>query len=202
MPSVKPGGPTIDLSGQEVRRASLSAAQAKEAGLLMTATFGRRGFGSSTSADLAWSLVSKLRPVTASVGSTLFKLTWKTRVTPSGRSISALRASARRTSGSGCTSWPTPNAGPQNATDSKWEERREELAEKYGNNGFGMTLGMASQLTASGETPNGSTVGTISGGQLNPHLSRWLMGLPSEWCQAGVRAFRSLKKDRQKRRAE
>lgn len=44
--------------------------------------------------------------------------------------------------------WPTPNAGPQNDTDSKWEERREKLRlEKKNGNGFGMTLGMASTLS-------------------------------------------------------
>jgi hypothetical protein len=37
----------------------------------------------------------------------LFKLTWKARITPLGRPISALRASALRTSGSDCGSWPT-----------------------------------------------------------------------------------------------
>jgi len=41
-------------------------------------------------------------------GSTLFSLTWNDAVTPSGRRICALRASALRTSDSGCTSWPTP----------------------------------------------------------------------------------------------
>jgi len=48
--------------------------------------------------------------------------------------------------------WPTPNAGPQNDTDTKWEARREECKERHGNNGFGMTLGMASSL-ASWATP-------------------------------------------------
>jgi hypothetical protein len=40
----------------------------------------------------------------------LYTLTWKERTTPSGRSIPALRASARRTSDSGSTGqpWPTP----------------------------------------------------------------------------------------------
>ena len=46
----------------------------------------------------------------ASRGSTLFVLTWKTRATPWGRRICALRASALRTSGSGFSSWPSPNA--------------------------------------------------------------------------------------------
>jgi len=42
-------------------------------------------------------------------------------------------------------SWPTPNAGPQNDTDTKWEQRRTALIATTGR-GFGMTLGMASQL--------------------------------------------------------
>lgn len=43
-------------------------------------------------------------------GSTLFTLTWKERATPQQRSISALRASAPRTSGSDCGGWPSPQA--------------------------------------------------------------------------------------------
>jgi hypothetical protein len=45
--------------------------------------------------------------------------------------------------------WPTPNAGPQNDGDTTWEARRELLKAQHKNgNGFGMTLGMASQLAA------------------------------------------------------
>ena len=44
----------------------------------------------------------------ALLGSTLFSLTWKVRAMPSGRSIYALRASGRRTSGSAYSSWPKP----------------------------------------------------------------------------------------------
>jgi hypothetical protein len=53
----------------------------------------------------------------------LFRLTWRERATPSGRSIPALRASVRRTSGSGCTGWPSPcqqdgpKGGPAQGTD-------------------------------------------------------------------------------------
>lgn len=43
-------------------------------------------------------------------GSTLYPMTWKVRVTPSGRQICALRARARRTSGNGCSGWPTTTA--------------------------------------------------------------------------------------------
>jgi hypothetical protein len=79
----------------------------------------------------------------------MFSLTWKMVATPARRRISLLRASGLRISGIGCIGWPTPNSGPQNDTDSNWENRREECKAKHVNgNGFGMTLGMASQLTA------------------------------------------------------
>ncbi len=99
----------MSQSGPEAARANLSARQAKEAGLLMSGTYGLHGSISSSSAALASSLASRLQARLASVGSILYKLTWKERVTPAGRSISALRASAHRTSGSGFTSWPTPD---------------------------------------------------------------------------------------------
>jgi hypothetical protein len=41
-------------------------------------------------------------------GSILFSLTWKTTVTPAGRSLSLLRASALRMDATGRSSWPTP----------------------------------------------------------------------------------------------
>ena len=105
-------GPMTVLFGQEAARASLSAAQVAEAGLMMSGTSGRTGIISSASASLQSSLESRLRAKTASVGSTLYQLTWKPRATPSGRQICALRASALRISDSGSSSersgWPTP----------------------------------------------------------------------------------------------
>ena len=88
--------------------ASLSPRQAKAAGLMMSDISGPLGTTSSTSATLQSCLASRLRAKTDSVGSTLFSLTWKFRVTPLGRQIYALRASALRTSGNGFGSWGTP----------------------------------------------------------------------------------------------
>lgn len=60
----------------------------------MNATCGPNGTASSRSAALQSSLASKLRA--RSAGSILYKTTWKTRDTPSGRQICALRASPWR----------------------------------------------------------------------------------------------------------
>ena len=128
--SDKPDGPTIGPSGQGVVRASLSARQAKEAGLMTSDTSGRRGIGLLASDALAWSLVSKLRVETDLLGSTLYELTWKQRATPSGRSIYALRASARRTSGNGFTSWPTPRTNDANTESAAAAEK--EMGRKSG----------------------------------------------------------------------
>jgi hypothetical protein len=115
-PSGSQDGPTTVLFGPDPVRASLSARQAEERGLLMSGTSGRIGTTSSASASLQSSLESKLQVATASVGSTLYTLTWKPRATPSGLRICALRASARRISDSGSGSsesgWPTPTTNP------------------------------------------------------------------------------------------
>ena len=103
-----PDGQTSDQCGQDPALANLSPALAELLGLLTSGTYGRTGNTSSESAALALSLASRLQAKTASLGSTLYTLTWKERVTPSQRSICALRASAPRTSDNDCIGWPTP----------------------------------------------------------------------------------------------
>lgn len=104
-----PAGPTIDLFGRVPVRANLSPRQAKELGLMTSGTYGRTSTGSSKSAALQSSLGSRLRAKTQILGSTLYKLTWKPWITPSGRSRFRLRASVRRTSEIGHTGWRSPN---------------------------------------------------------------------------------------------
>jgi len=101
-------GQTTNPSGPGPALANLSARQAKEQGLLTSGTYGRTSTGLFKTAALARSLVSKLQARTALVGSTLYKLTWKTRSTPAQESIFALRASVPRTSDNDFSGWPTP----------------------------------------------------------------------------------------------
>lgn len=74
------------------------------------------------SADLQQKLTEKLMTKTAALGSTLYKLTWKPWVTPSGRSRFRLRASVPRTSVTACigalSAWPT-------ATTRDWKDGAE-----------------------------------------------------------------------------
>jgi hypothetical protein len=124
-PCAEPDGPMIVLFGPDPALANLSARQAKEQGLMTSGTSGLRGITSSASAALQSSLANRLQAKTALVGSTLFTLTWKQRVTPSGLSISALRASVRRTSDSDCISWPTPMANNASKDRNRFREDRQ-----------------------------------------------------------------------------
>jgi hypothetical protein len=112
--------PIMREYGQALVHANLSPRLAKVAGLLTSGTYGPHGFISSKSAALASSLANRLRAKTASRGTTLYKLTLKERVTPASRAIFAVRGSARRTSDSGCTGWPSPMAGTPGA---EWQQR-------------------------------------------------------------------------------
>ena len=148
-PCDSPVGQTLDLFGPEAVPASLSAPPASSKAQKTTATSGQSSSGSSASVALTRYLASRLQTRLATTGSTMFRQTWKEKVTPSGRSYWAHTASVPRTSGSGCGSWVSPNAGPQNDGDTTWQQRRVELKEKHWNgNGFGMTLGQAVTLSS------------------------------------------------------
>ena len=116
---------TIPAFGLALAPANLSARQAEALGLLTSGISGPTSTISSASAALTSFLENRLQARMASLGSTLFKLTWKRRSMPSGRSILAQRASAVRTSGKGFTGvpWPTPcgqdgpKGGPGQGTD-------------------------------------------------------------------------------------
>jgi hypothetical protein len=84
----------------------------------------------------------------------------------------AANASQRGTTLGGAarlTHYPTPRANEYKANH------------QPPNRQGGNTLNQVCQLMDSGETQNGSPAKTENIGQLNPSLSRWLMGLPPEW---------------------
>jgi hypothetical protein len=123
--SGSPGGLTTDLSGQAAALVSLSASQARDMGWLTSGTYGRIGSILYGHCDLQSSLVNRLMQRLPTGGSTLFKMTWKAKVTPSGQSVSLLRASGLRISDKGSGSWPTTNA-----SDEKWRYSTPEMADR------------------------------------------------------------------------
>jgi hypothetical protein len=151
-------GQMILPCGLEAAPASLSVQAGKGKDSQISVMYGLHGSGSYESAALTSSLANRLRQKLASRGSTLFRLTWKERRTPSGRSISALRAAVRRTSGSDFTSLPTPAANEFEQRDVEaLTRRRQECKERTGNgNGFGLTLGNTVSL-ATVPTPMAGT---------------------------------------------
>lgn len=116
MPYAVPAGPMTSPYGPVPALASLSAAQAKARGLLTSGTYGQPGSTLSSSAALQTCLENKLRVKTQTLGSTLYKLTWKQWITPSGRCRFRLRASVPRTCATASiggllppTAWATPS---------------------------------------------------------------------------------------------
>jgi hypothetical protein len=111
-------GRTTVLSGPGAAPASHSHRSGDGEASGMTGTSGRPGTRSSASAALSRSLANRLMARLAWSGSTLFVLTWRLQVMPSGRPHYALRAWVPRTPATGSTSslasWPTPG-GPDRA---------------------------------------------------------------------------------------
>ena len=211
---------TIDEEfGQDHALANLSPRQALERGLLTSGTYGRSGFTSSESAVLTSSILSKLRPVLERNGSTLYRMTYKEKALPSGRSISQVQASVPRTRGSDSmqrSSWPTPSASDENDARggqavqlAGWHTPMAGTPAQNGNNPAGNTdssrktvaLAQAdapARLTATGELLIGSDAGTIYGVPLNPEHSRWLQAYPSAWSKCAVMGMQSTSRLRKR----
>ena len=185
--------------GQEAALAPASPAPGREGALqTLVEGSGRSFIASSRSASLTESLGNRLRVLSATGGSMLYRLTWKAQGTPLGRRFYRLAASALRTRGNGsggAASWQMPVAidrgsgramrmlsdearlaawGTPSTMDSlpggaNLEERRKR----------GGCSNVKDQVF--GTMSNGSPAVTGNGARLNPDLCRWLMGYPKEW---------------------
>lgn len=111
MPCAKLGGLTLTEFAQHLYLANLTPRQAKAMDLLTSGISGRRSSISSLSSVLESSSGSKLQARTQSLGSTLFKMTWKLWTMPSGRTRSRLRASVLPTSATARTGVPLMEVG-------------------------------------------------------------------------------------------
>ena len=149
----------------------------------MPDTSGLSGTDLSLSADhpsflpsrsLQAALSAALRRSPSLCGSTLWRLTWKTHITPSGRQFCQLQASAPRISADDCGSWPTAQSrdwkGPQGRaykgeaqdlpsvplTVGAWPtptgQDNSQIAGQYGRSS-GTTLGGAARLASPWATP-------------------------------------------------
>jgi len=126
---------------------------------------------------------------------------------PSGPPICRLRASARRTSGNGCSGsrspqagWPTPDASVHGAKDlDRLQERRAALKAKGINgNGFGLTLTQAAPLLAGWPSPtkaDGERGSTMYQGEHNPtllgaaQLAGWPTPTQQDQAMSGARNY-------------
>ena len=197
-----PGGPTTGRSGPEAAPASRLARLEGAAEPPTSGTCGPSGFPSSASARLQSSLASRLQARTASVGSTVYALTWKVRATPSGRPICALRASAPRTSGSASGSersgWPRPQVADINHARGTREYADRTLARTHPPSNVALYAQLAGWTTPQAHDTSGRSAGqkAIHGTKhgcaclvLDAQLAGWPTATSRDWkdgpeCQA------------------
>jgi site-specific DNA-cytosine methylase len=179
--SASPDGLTIARSGLAPARASLSARQAKEMGLLTSGTYGPTSSISSASADLSMSLANRLQAVTQTwfdlVQADLEGVGYAFGLVPftsAGVGAPHIRERAY---------WvPTPQVNYiTNATTVQMSADGRETPNKIG---WAASLCGPLRLTVFGEMRTGSYVEMANGVQLNPAHSRWLMGLPHAWDES------------------
>lgn len=114
------------LSGREARLANRLARRESNSDSSTRDTSRPYSLTSSASAALQSSLGNRLRRQLQNRGCAIYKLTWKSKTTPSGLPYSQLVASAPRTNATDCssarTTWPSPCA--QNGTGgyTDWEK--------------------------------------------------------------------------------
>jgi hypothetical protein len=171
--SSSPKFPTNLKHGPQARLASLSARKARELGLLTSGTYGRPTSISSASAALQGSGESRLKRLLPTNGSTLFALTWKEKVSPSGLKVSLLRASAPRTTDRVSSGrLPTPSG--------------------TSNHGANHVAGRLDEWGGSSNPFRGTSLGRVH----CPAFEFWVMGYPETWTRLMPPAMPSSRRSR------
>lgn len=168
-------GPTTDPAGQEAALASHSVSPARAAVLTIHVTSGPLFAGSWPAADLGPSLESRLRARMDVHGSPEYVLTWRQWDMDSGPPICALRASARRTSGSGFGGWPTPQRHDEKGAKTP-EQITTMRAKGHGVCNLNETAHLAGWTTPCAHDETGQKVKFKQGGtplSAQAHLSGW-----------------------------
>ena len=197
---VPPGGLRIIPCGQARALVSPSHRPARGSALTIRATSGLFGSRSLRSANLQWSLESRLRARLDGYGSLEYALTWKRWGMRSGLPICALRASAPRTCASvsigSLRGWLTVRAAPKSeASHGQMSGGLRDQAKLAGWQTVKLPSGGAQPVRT---TPGGGLhklddqavlTSTLSGvpteltGALNPEFTRWLQGFPTGWAR-------------------
>ena len=188
-------GPTTGPSGRVPAPANHFPTPARDSRKPTTGTCGPCSSGSSASASLAWSLANRLQARLPCGGGMEYRMIWKQRITPAGRLIYALRASAHRTSGSGCTGWPTVTVEDHKSDGPKTEqEYANAIAEgrpvRQSAQRLRNTVLMAGWTTPQAcEGPNMSTT-RENGRQAKRITPQTVAGILAGWATPAERDFR------------
>ena len=158
----------IGQSGPEVAPVSLSQPPGDSEVSQTSGTSGRFGCGSSASIALQQSLESKLRQRLPLDGWTKSRMTWKAKVTPSGRRYYQLAVSRRLMNEDVYSLWPTPQASDGLRARMSVSSMQKVLVDARGGRSY-LARVLAHEFSLLQSTG----------------FTAWLMGFPIEWLDCG-----------------